>query len=37
MSEPEVPNPLERCIICDEQYCDTVDELGFPVHESCNG
>lgn len=34
-SAPDVPSELERCIHCNEQYCDRYDTLGNPVHADC--
>jgi hypothetical protein len=35
-SEPDQPGPLERCVECDEQYCDRLNDLDEPVHEDCS-
>lgn len=34
MSEPN-PEATERCVLCDEQYCDAWDAADYPVHRSC--
>ena len=26
------PEATERCVICDEQYCDGLDAFGNPIH-----
>ena len=29
------PDPIERCAVCREQYCDARDDVGAPIHRDC--
>jgi hypothetical protein len=29
------PDATEKCIVCDEQYCDTLTRDGEPIHLAC--